>query len=305
MKKIDEITKALAAPMPYRWRIQSGKANGKGQCVAYVDARDVMNRLDEVMGIDKWACAPVPGAKLYWQVSLKFGDEWITKCDAGDESKIEATKGEASDAFKRAAVKWGVGRFLYDIPMVWVDLDQDKRPVDKQGKRIWDLTKHCHNLVDPKYKYFPPPPPESVEEQEEEPAPQPKASVKEDPPPSNEKKKGAAALMEVLTSSTKEQLKALKTRVKELEYEPDTAEYNASIIRQLDKKYDGFDDITKILKDLKTSVNVATLEGAWGRHSKVINDLKGQDSPTYEDMVSAAKSCKWFLVNKGKVDINA
>jgi hypothetical protein len=56
----------------------------------------------------------------------------------------QAGKSAASDAFKRAAVQWGVGRFLYDLDMVTIKCDQYGNPVDDRGERIWDLTKHIN-----------------------------------------------------------------------------------------------------------------------------------------------------------------
>ena len=51
-----EILEKLKAPMPYKWRI--GQTNGaKTKCtvLAYIDARDAMDRLDEVVGPGNWA----------------------------------------------------------------------------------------------------------------------------------------------------------------------------------------------------------------------------------------------------------
>ena len=51
-------------------------------------------------------------------------DTWVWKSDCGSESNIEAQKGEASDAFKRACFNWGIGRELYTAPFVYVSADK-------------------------------------------------------------------------------------------------------------------------------------------------------------------------------------
>jgi len=137
-----------------KWRIQSGnKTSGKGVCVAYIDSRQVMDRLDHVVGSMNWKDEYFSiGNK--WICGLSIWDDektqWVTKYDTGDESKTEGNKGQVSDAFKRAAVKWGIGRFLYEyltfVDVKFRDNDQKKPyPVDKNGYTIWDLTKFINN----------------------------------------------------------------------------------------------------------------------------------------------------------------
>jgi hypothetical protein len=137
----------LKKEIPYRWKIQSFSKNGnKATCVAYIDARDVMNLLDEVVGPENWKDEYYQVKDtMFCKLSIKVCDEWVTKSDGGAESDNtfiagEAKiKGEPSDAFKRAAVKWGIGRFLYAMDIKWIDV-QNKKPVDKNGNIIWDLT---------------------------------------------------------------------------------------------------------------------------------------------------------------------
>jgi hypothetical protein len=52
-------------------------------------------------------------------LSIKVGDAWISKEDGGENSDIEPVKGGLSDAFKRAAVSWGIGRYLYGLDTGW------------------------------------------------------------------------------------------------------------------------------------------------------------------------------------------
>lgn len=96
----------------------------KGMPLAYIDARDVMNRLDEVCGVGGWSDRYEDfKGRLICVLSIKIGDEWVSKSDGADDTDVEGAKGGISDAFKRAAVKWGVGRYLYDVHAGWVELD--------------------------------------------------------------------------------------------------------------------------------------------------------------------------------------
>lgn len=60
------------------------------------------------------------GGKMYCGVGVKSGDEWVWKWDCGTESNMEAEKGQASDAFKRAGFKWGIGAELYTAPRIFI-----------------------------------------------------------------------------------------------------------------------------------------------------------------------------------------
>ena len=53
----------------------------------------------------------------------------VTRTDVGVPSNTEGLKGAYSDALKRAAVKHGIGRELYELPTIWVKLDEYKRPM--------------------------------------------------------------------------------------------------------------------------------------------------------------------------------
>jgi hypothetical protein len=127
-------------PKQISWRVGSTTKDGtKGMALAYIDARDVMKRLDEVLGPENWQDRyEVHGDKTVCYISIKCGTEWITKADAAGDSAVEAEKGAISDAFKRAAVKWGIGRYLYDIDSLWVALD-NKRIVQTEYARLEKL----------------------------------------------------------------------------------------------------------------------------------------------------------------------
>ena len=109
MKEID--LKKLSEPMEYKTRVWPG-----GTELAYIDARQAQDRLDEVCWIENWK---VEYAEFRWElfawVSIRINWEWVTKWDWWSESNIEKEKGAISDSFKRACVTWGLWRFLYSI----------------------------------------------------------------------------------------------------------------------------------------------------------------------------------------------
>lgn len=126
---MEDIFKRLAAPFPperVSWRVGStNQAKNKGMALAYLDARDVMNRLDEVVGPANWQDRyPHAGAKTVCEIDVWVeGRGWVTKADGAGDTDVEAQKGSLSDAFKRAAVRWGIGRYLYELPSPWVAIE--------------------------------------------------------------------------------------------------------------------------------------------------------------------------------------
>ena len=98
--------------------------NGSGlSLLLYKDARCDMNLLDEVLGTEDWQCRyDVINGQLFCTVSVwsERHQEWVSKQDVGAPSNMEAEKGRASDAFKRACFKLGIGRELYTAPRIWV-----------------------------------------------------------------------------------------------------------------------------------------------------------------------------------------
>ena len=112
-----------------QWRVQRQTREGtSAKVLAYVDARTVQDRLNEVMGIDGWQCKHISyGAKTICHLGLKFNNEWIWRSDGAGDTNFEADKGAISDSLKRAAVHFGVGRHLYDLPSVFVKVQKDQR----------------------------------------------------------------------------------------------------------------------------------------------------------------------------------
>lgn len=112
--------------------------NGKGvSLLLYKDSRCDMNILDESIGPMDWQCE-YSRENANCKVSIWDGEknQWISKEDTGTESNTEAEKGLASDSFKRACFKWGIGRELYTSPFIWVDA-KDCRKLKQNDKGVW------------------------------------------------------------------------------------------------------------------------------------------------------------------------
>ncbi len=149
-----EALKELYDTMPVQWKIQNNFSNDtKAMCVAYIDARDVMDRLDKVVWQDCWKS----DFRQEWSntictISIKIDWEWVGKSDTWSSGNgTEKEKSLMSDAFKRAAIHRGIWRFLYDmekkIIKVKVEKDWNRKkttPLDDQWNQIWDLTKYIN-----------------------------------------------------------------------------------------------------------------------------------------------------------------
>lgn len=107
------------------WRVgATTKDKSKGIALAYIDARAVMERLDSVCGPENWQCKySHAGEKTVCEILIKCGEEWVAKSNGAGDTDVEGPKGALSDAFKRAAVVWGVGRYLYSLDSPWVRLE--------------------------------------------------------------------------------------------------------------------------------------------------------------------------------------
>lgn len=152
------IWERLAEPFPpekISWRIQStAKPENKFvkwvMIIPYIDGRDVMNRLDSILGPAGWKdeyrteiTLDIPGAIC--RLSIFDGENWIAKEDGADARSNKGGesmqfKGLLSDALKRAAVKFGIGRQLYDMDPVYIDGGDIKPgypPKDGSGIRLY------------------------------------------------------------------------------------------------------------------------------------------------------------------------
>jgi hypothetical protein len=134
-----EILQALSAPFDpadVHWKPQAISGN-RCLAVAYIDARAVMDRLDEVCGV-AWQDSydPLPGGSVLCRLQVQVDGQWIVKCDVGSPSLQpddgDRMKAAFSDALKRAAIKLGIGRYLYRLPKQWVDYDPQKKALKGQ-----------------------------------------------------------------------------------------------------------------------------------------------------------------------------
>src|SRR5690348_7121214 len=166
LQKIRELLSEPFDPDEIKWRVTATSTNQtkhgpqkRGQLVAYADQRSYTDRLNEVFGEWGWTRnydvqvaqnfeRRAPGDKTKTAVAAKVvvvskvtvlglgshtgvGEEW-----ADDENA--ATRAEAQ-AFKRACSCFGLGRYLYDLDKVWVDLDQFNRPAHNPNLPDWAL----------------------------------------------------------------------------------------------------------------------------------------------------------------------
>jgi len=119
-------------PKDIEWRAgATNKDKTRALALAYITSRAVMDRLDEVCGLGGWKdeYRPGPSGGVICGISVRVDEEWITKWDGADNTQVEEVKGGLSDAFKRAGVKWGIGRYLYNLEGVWVACEQRGKSV--------------------------------------------------------------------------------------------------------------------------------------------------------------------------------
>lgn len=149
------------APKDVEWRIQRKSKDGqKGMAMAYIDARAISNRLDDLVMrniIDGWSVdyrpidmgtikqqkrgydTEVPIKGFICTITLNLGDMNISREDGANLTDFEPFKGGLSGAFKRAASMWGIGRYLYDLPTVWAPIDNWGNITQKPRLPLWAL----------------------------------------------------------------------------------------------------------------------------------------------------------------------
>ena len=124
-------------PKDIEFRVGStNRDKTKALALAYVTSRAIMDRLDEVVGPTEWHNE----VKIHEQgvvatLTIRVGGEWVMRQDGAQYTNIESFKGGISDALKRVAVLFGMGRYLYRLPAMWVPIKngyiQDKAPLYK------------------------------------------------------------------------------------------------------------------------------------------------------------------------------
>jgi hypothetical protein len=105
--------KELAAPFPAE---EVKERQSGGGMVQYLERQSYENRLDAVVGPENWQNKYQFGddGAIVCYLGIKIDDEWIWKADGAPQTNIEKVKGGLTDSFKRACVRWGIARYLYD-----------------------------------------------------------------------------------------------------------------------------------------------------------------------------------------------
>lgn len=167
----------LLDPFPasdIEWRIsRAGEKDGKiwAMVLAYVTNRAIMERLDNVVGPENWKNQydKGPDGGVICGISIRvrrieeiLSDvasfnirgktstitdmhyEWVAKWDGSGNTEFEAIKGGLSGAMKRAAVQWGIGRYLYNLDETFVENNQDG---DHRDYIITDKQKKTRKLI--------------------------------------------------------------------------------------------------------------------------------------------------------------
>lgn len=138
------ILKKLQNPLKVNeieFRVQSINRGGYATILPYKDARADMKRLDDAVGPLGWKREHTNNnANCTVSIYCKETNQWVSKEDTGTESNTEAQKGLASDSFKRACFNWGIGRELYDYPVISVKLNQNEFELkNNKAKATWNL----------------------------------------------------------------------------------------------------------------------------------------------------------------------
>jgi len=128
------------------WRVSRagiGKSGTFCMVLAYITARAIQKRLDDVCGPENWRVEEprmidVNGKTAFAVgISIRLGDEWVTKWDVCEPTNIEAAKGGFSGAMKRAGSQWGIGRYLYHLDETFAEVSESP----PQGSRHWNYAK--------------------------------------------------------------------------------------------------------------------------------------------------------------------
>jgi len=121
---IEGILKRPFSDEEINWRVATIAKGGKScSLLAYMDSRGVRDRLDEAFGYN-WEAHYSQGGVMC-TLRVLVGDNWVQRSGIAENTQIEAVKGGESDALKRAATAFGIGRSLYDLPDTWVDIQDD------------------------------------------------------------------------------------------------------------------------------------------------------------------------------------
>ncbi|UFH52502.1 Rad52/Rad22 family DNA repair protein [Spirosoma sp. KNUC1025] len=150
---LDKLTSPIR-PDEVEWRVQNQTKDGQKLIVVpYVTNRSVMERFDAQFGWDNWENSfQEVGEGFLCTITVTLADgRKVSKSDAANRTNVEPVKGGVSDAMKRCAVQFGLGRDLYRYPKVMIQTsdkyipDWAMRLLDNlvfkinQGKSVPDL----------------------------------------------------------------------------------------------------------------------------------------------------------------------
>lgn len=132
------------------WRLQMSGKNDNGiwaMALVYVTSRAIQERLDEIVGVENWRNEFVNLDKgAMCGISIKINGEWVTKWDGAENTDIASFKGGISGAMKRAAVQWGIGRYLYNLKACYVDCTMERAYKKKAGWKSARTSEKYGNL---------------------------------------------------------------------------------------------------------------------------------------------------------------
>lgn len=155
--------KKLAEPFPagdIEWRVARAGVDKKEKVycmvLAYITARAISNRLDEVVGPENWCNTPLQVNEVrvgVWAmqvgISILVGDRWVTKYDVSESTNIEPAKGGFSGAMKRAGAQWGIGRYLYHLSETFAETSE-------HGGKGWEYARLPEKQGGGSYYWKPP-----------------------------------------------------------------------------------------------------------------------------------------------------
>ena len=140
-EKDDTRKMSIAFKRPFDPKDVKERPGKGGKKFRYIDARHVMKRLDEVLGLEYWQTRyhETPSGRVICELSVCINGNWIVKSDGAGDTDIEGEKGAISDALKRSAVLLGIGAYLYNdlafkngVPAPWATPEGYDKLIAKQ-----------------------------------------------------------------------------------------------------------------------------------------------------------------------------
>ncbi len=167
-EQVEELLARLSEPFDpdvVEWRV-TNTSGQRGQVVAYADQRAYTDRLNELFTPAGWTRDYTVQTVQNFEAPRKDGKSTIITAKVmvtskvtihglgahsgtGEEWAIDEnalTRAEAQ-AFKRACSCFGMGRYFYDLPRTWVDLDENRRPLQLPTLPEWALPKPAQGVA--------------------------------------------------------------------------------------------------------------------------------------------------------------